>query len=287
MPAGTLQERPYSDYGYDGYEPNLVGRRGRPHDDRPMSRRITNIYRYPVKGLSAEPLGKVDLSPGEGLPHDRRFALAHGTTTFDPAAPAWQPKTNFLMLMRNERLAHLRTRFDETTGVLTIERDGKTIVRCNVSEPSGRIIVEQFFAAFMGPECRGAPKFLEAPGHMFSDVSQKVVSIIGLASIRDLERVVREPIDLRRFRANVYFDGGRAWEELDWIGREITIGTARLRGVKPISRCAATNVNPDTAARDMNIPQALQQGFRHTNMGVYAEVVSDGTISVGDTVTVE
>jgi uncharacterized protein len=247
---------------------------------------LTQIYRHPVKGLTPEPLTAVALSPGEGLPHDRRFALAHGSTAFDIAAPTWLPKTKFLMLMRNERLAKLRTRFDDTTGVLTIQRDGKTVASANLMDLAGRTIIEQFFAAYMGSEALGAPKLLEAPGHMFSDVARKVVSLIGLASIRDLERVVRAPIDPRRFRANFYFDGGRPWEEFDWVGREFRIGAVRVRGVKPISRCAATNVDPETGERDLNIPLALEQGFRHVNTGIYAEVLDRGTVAIGDQIAV-
>jgi uncharacterized protein YcbX len=243
---------------------------------------LTHIFRYPIKGLTPEPLDRVELTPGQGLPHDRRFALAHGSTRFDPAAPEWLPKTNFLMLARHERLAHLRTRFDAGSGILTIERDGKTVLRSNVHAPTGRMVVEQFFAAFMGAEARGAPKFVEAPGHMFSDTARKVVSLIGLASIGDLERVTRSAIDPRRFRANFYFSEGRAWEELGWVNREIRLGTVRLRVVDRIDRCAATNVNPDTALRDMNIPRALQEGFKHVDMGVYAEVLTPGTVSVGE-----
>ncbi len=243
---------------------------------------LAQIYRYPVKGLTPEPLQRVALTPGEGLPQDRRFALAHGSTRFDVEAPSWMPKTNFLMLMRNERLARLRTRFDETSGVLIVQRDGKTVATGNILETTGRAIIEEFFAAYMGAEARGAPKLLEAPGHMFSDVARKVVSIIGLASIRDLERVVRSPIDPRRFRANFYFEGGRPWQEFDWVDREFRLGPIRLRGVKTITRCAATNVDPERGERDLNIPLALEQGFRHVNMGIYAEVLDAGSVAVGD-----
>ncbi|MBI3452362.1 MAG: MOSC domain-containing protein [Rhodospirillales bacterium] len=251
-----------------------------------MTMTIAQIYRYPVKGLTPEALERVALSPGEGLPHDRRFALAHGATQFDPAAPEWMPKTNFLMLMRNERLARLRTRFDEASGVLAIERDGKTVVRANISELAGRTVVEQFFAAFMAAEARGAPRLVEAPGHMFSDTPRKAVSVIGLASIRDLERVVRGPVDPRRFRANFYFDGGQPWQEFGFIGKEFSIGPVRLRALDRIDRCAATNVDPETAARDLNIPRALQTGFRHVDTGIYAEIVTGGTVGVGDPLTV-
>jgi len=245
---------------------------------------VTQIYRYPVKGLTPEPLAGVALSPGQGLPQDRRFALAHGSTNFDVTAPTWMPKTKFLMLMRNERLARLRTQFDEASGILTIQRDGKTVASGNILSQTGRTIIQDFFAAYMGSEALGAPKLLEAPGHMFSDVARKVVSVIGLASIRDLERVTRSPVDPRRFRANLYFDGGAAWQEFDWVGKEFRIGKARLRGVKRIERCAATNVNPETGDRDLNIPLTLQRGFQHPDTGIYADVVEGGEVAIGDEV---
>ena len=84
---------------------------------------VAALYRYPVKGLSPERLDRITLAPGEGLPQDRRFALARPETRFDPERPEWLPKTNFVMLMRDAKLARLRTRFDEQSGELTIERD--------------------------------------------------------------------------------------------------------------------------------------------------------------------
>ena len=100
--------------------------------------------------------------------------------------------------------------------------------------------------------------------------------------MKDLERVTRSPVDPRRFRANVWIEGAPAWQEFDWVGREISIGRLRLKVVEPIERCAATNVNPDTAERDMNIPLTLRRGFDHICMGIYAEVLNDGEIAIGD-----
>jgi len=250
-----------------------------------MTATIADICRYPVKGLTDEHLERVALAPGEGLPHDRRFALAHGSTRFDPAAPKWMPKTNFLTLMRDERLAQLRARFDPESRVLTIERAGRPVVRADATTPTGRALIGQFFAGFMGDSARGAPRLVEASGHMFSDTPPKVVSIVNLASVRDLERVVRRPVDPIRFRANVYLDGVAPWAEFNWIGGEIALVGARLRVDARINRCAATNVDPETAARDMNIPRILQAGFGHVDMGIYAAVIAGGDIGVGDSLT--
>lgn len=250
-----------------------------------MTATITQIHRHPLKGLNAEPLARAALTPGEGLPHDRRFALAHGSTAFDTQAPEWRPKTNFLMLMRDEKLAQLRIAFDEETGELAILRAGKQVVRAKATEPLGRTLIAQFFAGFLGAAARGMPKLLEAPGHMFTDTPEKCLSLINLASVTDLERVMRVAVDPLRFRANIYFEGAPAWAEFDWIGKEIEIGPARLRVTARIDRCAATSVNPVTAARDMNVVQALQRGFGHIDMGIYAEVIGGGEIATGDRIT--
>lgn len=250
-----------------------------------MALTVTQICRYPVKGLSAEPLPRVELSAGKAIAQDRRFAIAHGTTRFDPSAPEWLPKARFLQLMTNERLARLRTRFEESTGILTIERDGKTVAHADVTSAAGRNVIEAFFAAFMSAEMRGAPRLVEAPGHTFADSPSRLLSLINLASVRDLERVARARVDRLRFRGNLYFDGGDAWDEMRWRTRRLRIGTALLRVTEPIERCAATNVNPETAARDLNLPLTLQEGFRHSDLGVYAEVIAGGTISVGDAIS--
>lgn len=256
-----------------------------------MTVTVTELHRYPVKGLSAEPLERCRLLPGEGIAHDRRFALAHGSTDFDPQAPRWLPKTNFLMLMRDEKLAQLRVRFEEESGQLTILRDGKQVVSAKAGDPVGRAMIAQFFASFMAGSLRGAPKLVEAarhlfPGHMFSDSRSKSLSIVNLASVADLERVVRREVHPLRFRANVHVVGSEPWAEFQWVGRVVSLGGARLRITAPIARCAATNVDPETAARDLNLPLSLQRGFGHVNMGVYGEAIEAGEVARGDSLIV-
>jgi len=250
-----------------------------------MSATLKNIRRWPVKGLNAEELDRVDLEPGTGLPGDRRFALAHGSSAIDPAAPNWMPKNNFHMLLKDPRLAALDTEFNEAEGVLTIRRNGRQVVRGRITENIGRRLIEEFFAAYLGETARGMPHLVQAPaGEAFADCREPFLSVINLGSVRDLERVAKEPVDPLRFRANLYVDGAPAWAERAWVGKEIAVGSVRLAIAEDIGRCAATNVKPSTGVRDMNIPRTLMAGFRHADMGVYATVAAAGTIAVGDPV---
>jgi len=245
--------------------------------------KIHAIYRYPIKGLSPEPLERTELAVHETLPGDRLYAIENGPSGFDPAAPRHQPKQRYLMLMRNERLARLRTRFDHANHTLAVEAQGREAVRGDLRTPEGRAAIERFFAVFCADELRGAPKVLHAPGFSFSDVAHKMVSIINLASVSAVEGAVGRPVHPLRFRGNVYVTGWPAWHEFDLVGREIAVGKrARLKIIKPIVRCAATNVDPDTGMRDLSIPDTLLRSFGHADCGIYGEVVEAGDIARGD-----
>jgi uncharacterized protein YcbX len=248
---------------------------------------IADIYRYPVKGLSPERLPRVVLAAGRTLPADRRYAIENGPSGFDPAKPRYFPKTRFLMLMRDERLAALHSAYDDASHILTIRQNGTEVARGDLETAGGRAAIERFFAANFAPELKGPPKILPGNGHSFSDEAKKVVSIINLGSLQAIEDVVGRPVHPLRFRANLYVKGWPAWREFELLGQTLAIGGAQLKVVKRIARCAATNVDPDTAARDLNIPHTLMQRFGHADCGVYAEVVAGGEVAEGDAVMTE
>ena len=185
---------------------------------------VVAIYRYPVKGLSAEKMDRVVLTPGECLPHDRRFAIALGSTRFDPEHPEWLPKTQFIMLMRDEKLAQLRTQFDVESGVFTIAENGLVLLRAQITAAKGCKLVAEFFTNFIGDATNRPLRVAAAPGHAFADARRKpnattdqYVSLINRASLAALEAAMGVPVDPIRFRANIYFDGASAWSEHDWI----------------------------------------------------------------------
>ncbi|MEO0410735.1 MAG: MOSC domain-containing protein [Pseudomonadota bacterium] len=246
---------------------------------------ITHLYRYPVKGLSPETLGSMPLAAGEGLPGDRVFAIARKPGHFDPDAPAAEPKTKFLMLMRDEALASLNTRLEGNR--LIVERNGNIVLDVNIDGETSDI--EEFFSDYLGDETL-APRLVSAAGHKFTDISvvspekMRAVSLINLNSVRALEEAIGQAVDPLRFRGNIYFSGLPAWSEFDWMEKDIHIGHAKAKVVMRTRRCAATQVNPSTAQRDLDIPKLIKQHFGHMDMGVYAEIIADGDAENGDTI---
>lgn len=248
---------------------------------------ISDLLRYPVKGLSADRMDRTVLTPDAPIPGDRRFAIAHGSAPLDTGAPVWLKKAFFLQLVSNTKLANLTAVWDDETQVLELQRGGRTITRGQLTDQTGRTVIEQFFSAFLKSDMRGgAPKLVDFGQRSFSDVEPEWISIIGSASVADIERVVGRPVDPLRFRANVMIAGTQPWEEFSWVGKTISLGGALLHVEQRIGRCAATNVDPVTGARDMTIPRDLMRGFGHDCCGVYARVVQGGEVAVGDPVLV-
>ncbi len=244
--------------------------------------RVERITRFPVKGLSPEYLEKATLEPGQGLPHDRRFAFAQGDSRFDEAAPEWLPKRNFACLMANARVAGIHSAYDPRANTLLLRAEGRETLLAELATEAGRAAAAAWMTAFMGPEARGALRLAEVPGHAFTDIPDKALSIIGLGSVAELGAREGVALDPLRFRANILFSGGTPFAELGWVGQEALLGGARLRIFQRTQRCAATEVNPATAERDAKPPKWLVRHYGHADMGVYGEVLEGGRVAVGD-----
>lgn len=252
---------------------------------------ITALYKYPVKGLTGQKLDTLKLVAGEGIVGDREIAIARTTNAFDPLAPRAIPKTQFLMLARDEGLARLSSEFDDELQQLTIREGHQIRLKASVATPAGQNEIAGFFSAYLNKDGL-EPRVVRAPAHKFTDISvispekMRAISLINLASVRALAEAIGKPVDIRRFRANVYFDTGTPWEEFDWLKRPLAIGPARAKCVMLTKRCPATEVNPDTGERDIALPVELRNHFGHGDMGIYAEVETSGAVRIDDPVHV-
>jgi len=245
---------------------------------------VQDLCRYPIKGLSAEHLPRVALTPSQAMPGDRRFGLRHGASAYDLAHPTSQRKREFIMLAHTAELAKIHTVLDPDAGVMQIRVDGNTLFVGNVLSVPGRHGAEVVLNALI-QDARGALQLVDAGVIALTDVEPPYLSIINLASLRDLEAKIGAVIDPLRFRGNIMIDGLAPWAEFDWVGKTITIGAVTLNVTKRIQRCVATAVNPVSAVRDIDIPALLRQHYDHMDCGVYAEVVRGGIVRPGDALT--
>ena len=248
--------------------------------------KIAKLVHYPVKGLSGVEEAQATLSAGEGMPFDRVYAIENGSHRFDAPNPKWLPKTHFLQLMRNERLASLTLTFDEKNHTLALFRDGKRVAKGALKTKLGRQIIEQFLAGYMKADLMGPPRIVCAEGHSFTDIAEKALHVVNLETVRNVSRVIGVDLDPLRFRANVYLEGVPAWQERRWLGKTIVCGDAHLKVFAETERCEATSVDPETAKRGQSVPSALLRTWGHDKLGLYAKVVRSGIISTGDTASV-
>jgi uncharacterized protein YcbX len=244
---------------------------------------VRSIWRHPVKGFTPEPLDAVELTAGACFPFDRRYAVEDGPSGFDPAAPKHISKQKFAVLAKIPAVALVRTHMDDETGLLEASFDGERPIRVSLDHEAGREAFALWLAEVLGDEVSSRLKVLPAPGaHRFMDDEGGFISIINLESVRDFEGRIGRPVDPRRFRANLYVEGWPAWAENETIGRRIRLGEAEVEVFKPIPRCMATHVDPDSGERDIDLVPALFETYGHRLCGVYGTILRGGRVRIGD-----
>jgi len=253
------------------------------------ARTVSAIYRYPIKGLSPQAVPGVELEAGKPFPFDRLFALVRPNMPIDVDAPRWAKKGLFVMLMLDEALAQVKTHLDVESLQLTVFGDpadgDECVLRADLKTSRGRDAVEAFFGAQV-LKLGATPRLVRAVDGHFMDKPDSVMSCINLATVRSLEAEWDRVVHPLRFRANFYIEGARPWEEFDWIGSDIRLGDVLFHVDRRNGRCGATNVDPVTGERDMDIPSALRKRFGHKDLGVYLIARSNGRVLVGDRVSV-
>ncbi len=247
---------------------------------------VDGLWRYPIKSHGRESVSNFSLSAGQTIPWDRHWAVTHEATKFDPTNPKWEKCRNFMIGNLTPSLAGIWATFDEPTGQLCLRHTDIGEITFHPDQPSD----VQRFLTWVTPICpadkRRPTGIVKAPGRGMTDTDFPSVTIMTHASHKAVEAQIGRPLELERWRGNIWLDGAHAWQENDWIGREIQIGTTEIAVIEPAVRCNHTMSNPATGVRDADTLKALRDGWGHQNFGVYAKVLTSGDISLGDTVKV-
>ncbi|MBL8663025.1 MAG: MOSC domain-containing protein [Candidatus Odyssella sp.] len=240
-----------------------------------------------MKSLGGEALAGAALVAGRCLAGDRRYALLPGAPGAPRPEAGWRPKSRCIALFRHASAARLAARYDDARGLLSLSAGGREIARGVPEIADDRARLEAAAAGMLRADAPGGVDLVAAGAHgdgtegAMTDVDGPYVSLVNLGSVAALEEALDAPVDALRFRANFHVEGVPAWAERDWVGRVLKAGGARLEIVEPIERCAAIEVNPASAMRDLRALRGLADRFGHVEMGVYARVVAGGPVAPG------
>lgn len=247
-----------------------------------MTARLAQIFRHPIKAHGREELASVVLSEGRCLPFDRHWAVAQEGAALEDG---WNRCQMFARGAKSPALMAITCRLDEAARRVTLAHPDRGEITLSPDDPADL----PGFLDWAGPlnaPGRPAPARIVTAGRGMTDSPFESVAVLGLASLRALGQRMGRPLSPHRFRGNLWIEGTAPFEEFDWVGREITVGAARLRIVEPITRCTATEADPDTGRRDAPVLSVLEEAFGHRDFGVYAEVVAGGRVAPGDPVGV-
>jgi len=244
--------------------------------------RVRALWRHPIKGHGRETLDTVSLTEGQTMPWDRRWAVSHEAARLDDCG--WAPSVNFSRGSKVASLMAISARSDEAGGTVTLRHPDLPDLTFD-PDLDHRAFLE-WVRPIMPSDRAQSFAIHRVEGRGMTDTDYPSVSLINLASNADLSRCAKVEVSPVRWRCNIHVDGFAPWQEFEWIGRVLRLGTAEITVREPILRCLATTANPDSGERDIDTLKALNTHFGHQDFGVYAEVTRSGRIAVGDPVEV-
>ncbi len=193
---------------------------------------------------------------------------------------AWAPCANFSRGSKAPSLQAIHAVLDEATETLTLSHPDLPDLQFNPDADQARFL--DWVAPIMPTDRAASAGIIRVPDRGMTDTDFPSVSLINLASHRAVGQRLGQDLSPLCWRGNFLIEGLPLWEEFDWIGKRLRVGTVELEVRERIVRCLATTSNPETGRRDADTLKALEEGWGHTDFGVYAVVANPGTISLGD-----
>ena len=253
---------------------------------------ISSIHNCPVKSLSFQSIKMCKIRKNLGMQNDRIFAFSRGIN-FEKVKlieknPNERKLNNFLTLKNSPVLN--KYNFNYIEDKLTLTYSNQELISISPNNLEERSILSnkllELESSLMNPIF-----LLQNNNFPFYDTSSSnktfnSMSLININSIKDFEKKIDKTIEFPRFRANFYVEGIDAWTERNWIGKIININNVSFKVEKNIPRCVAINLKPRTDDNKLNLLQSLKKTYNHFDMGVYLNPLNDGTIEIGNKVTI-
>jgi len=234
--------------------------------------RIEALFRYPVKSMSGEALGTLDLG-WHGLDGDRRLAFRRAD---DRGGFPWLTASKLPELL----LFAPKRREPTVSGLPT-----------HVRTPEGEelAVFGQELAREVGRRHGSPVEMMHLSRGIFDEAS---VSVITGATVDEIGRLAERDPDVRRFRPNILIASSREvpFEEDAWVGGVLSFGeggdAATLGITNRDERCAMVNFDPGSARPTAEVLRAIVR-MRDNRAGVYGTVTRRGRLAVGQSVYFE
>lgn len=239
---------------------------------------LAHIWRHPIKSHGAEALNEVTLTEGRSMPWDRVWAVAHEAARID--GTEWAPCANFSRGAKAPGLMAISATLNEADETVTLTHPDRPQITLHPERDSDSLMA--WVKPLMPVERAQSSHVVRVPDRGMTDSPWPSISIANLASNKAVGDMLGQPLDIRRWRANIWLEGLEPWVEVAWLGKSLRLGEAEFEIREQITRCLATTANPETGARDADTLSVLDT-LGHQEFGLYAFVTKPGTIRLGDT----
>ncbi|MDN3203117.1 MOSC domain-containing protein [Algoriphagus sediminis] len=258
--------------------------------------KVSGLFIYPIKSLGGISLDSIEVQEA-GFKYDRRWMLV-------------DQNGMFITQRKHPKLALLKTKLEHDGLVVSQKDDPNHKLKINFSDQAiakKRVVIwddevesdllspeySKWFSAFLGFQVDLVkmpkdgqrpvdPKYAEKRENVsFADGMPYL--IIGEEALNDLNGRLEKPVPMDRFRPNIVFSGGSAFEEDSWS--YVRIGGVKFKVVKPCARCVLTTVNQDTGQTGKEPLKTLSTYRNFGNkvlFGQNALALESGKVSVGD-----
>ncbi len=264
---------------------------------------LTQLYLYPVKSLGGVAVTEAEVTD-RGLRHDRRWLLVDGQNRFltqrqhaELALLAVAPACEGWLISHRQRpeLLPLYIPFEATperTLFVTIWDD-------LVWAWQGPEVADEWLSGALDREVRlvymsdmvrrDVEPSLNPEGQLASFADEYPFLLIGEAALADLNQRLPAPVPMNRFRPNLVFGGGPAYDDDAWV--EFQIGDVPFRAIRGCGRCVMTTIDQTTAIKTPHgEPLRTLATYRKTDgappFGQNVTGPGHGHLRLGDALTV-
>jgi uncharacterized protein YcbX len=234
-----------------------------------MSLSVASLHVYPVKGLKGIEVAEARATD-RGLQHDRRWMLVDlageffTQRTHPKLATIWTELMDDSLELSAPDVGSVEVPFEPESDVPARVRVWNSV--CDALPASRE--ADRWLSDYLGTPCRLVymPDSTRRPSNpVYAGPQERLVGfadgyaflMIGRASLEDLNaRLVargQAALPMNRFRPNIVVEGSAAYAEDGW--KELRVGEALMRGVKPCGRCEVTTT--DQATGEVRGPEPL------------------------------